>query len=177
MIRWAILLCVIGGGLTEVHLLPGGRVGSGLWWAGAGALLLMFLWARRAQFVCFHPQSHPTKEITLPSRGKHAVRAAGRMSVGKRERWVIGDHGYVERFRSGEFAVTAFVSPSRYLGLGGTRREDEGMWYVFIPPKALEHTVAGTIRINGRVYPGVAVRYRVEKDRRVVYLAFPSETK
>ncbi len=175
LIRWAILLCALGGGLTWLHLVPGGRTGAFVWWTGGVLLLLAFFWARRSQFVRFHPHPPVEGDADLPTRGKQAARAAGRMSVGNREQWVIADHGNVERFRNGEFAITAFVAPSRYLGLGSTRWEDEGMWYVFIPPQAMEHTTAGIVYINGRAYTGLRVHYRVEGEQRVVYLAFPAE--
>ena len=173
LLRWTMAL-LFGMGLVLLVL------GWGTWgwfaaataWGTLVALRLAALWASRRRFIRFRPERDREPAPVDAGEGPVAVYVTGWVRVGERGQHVLHAAGQVERFRSGEVAVSVVVRPSRYVGLATLPWEWEGMWYRFLAPKDVTRVQPGHVRYNERWWPALAVEVQDGSHRDVVYLAF-----
>lgn len=176
LLRWLLSLLILYALLAAAHLAPGRVAGSG---AALGMALLTtggFLWARRRLFVRFRPRDSPLHNkdaYHAPAVGERVpLYVTGLLSVGGKQQIVVHAPGHLEHFRSGERAISALVRPSRHFGVATLPASCEGMWYAFIPSNSVEGVEVGDLKVRGKVWPALRVRFRDEQGARTLYLAF-----
>ena len=177
LLRWGVLLLLLYALTAWFAWVPGGRVGAAAALVLIVVLLLMFEVARRRCFVRFHPLPRaavalPDDVVPLSPGEKIPARVTGLVAVGKREQIVVHAPGYLERFRSGEKAISALVNPSRFLGVGALPPQYEGLWYMFIKPGSVKTMDVGHVVVQGERCWTLRITLHDASRSRPFYLSF-----
>lgn len=186
LIRLPQWLLLIAGALWATGLLPG------RWW-GTGLCLLLLLalqatvwWLRRRDFVRFEQDAlPPVQPQPLAATAKIPLFATGLFGVERKERRFTWLPGFYRTFATREHALLCQVN-DHPAGFGDAPPEEEGLWYVFFTPPAIEAVQAGTLTFGRNQRPALAVNYRHTPARQIgkqspttrsetVYLAFQQD--
>lgn len=183
LLQWLLLA---GGALWAVGLLPG------RWWGAGVCLLLLFAlqgvlwWLQRRDFVHFTPELLPPVQPTpLSSAAKIPLFATGLFGVEQKERRFTWLPGFYRTFATREHALLCQVSEDG-AGLSEWPPEEQGLWYIFFTPSAIESVQGGHLGFGRNRRPALAVRYRHTPARQkvkeapttrseTVYLAFQQD--
>jgi hypothetical protein len=160
LIRWLYIVLFLGTLLWGVAGLPGGWWVS-LLWLLAALLLGITMWqARRQGFVRFHESpAPPVRPQPMPPSYKIAVYVSGKLTVENKVRLFAGLPGFYRTFATREHALLC-QARSRQFGVSKWPQDEEGLWYAFFMPGAIQQVRAGTIELAKQVMPALAVDYR-----------------
>jgi hypothetical protein len=161
LIRFGYAICLLAALAWTVSSLPG------RWWVSLGWLLLASAsWTalRRWQgsdFVRFQPEAWPAVSPSpLQPQHKIALYATGEFDVeGKVCRFTYLP-GFYRTFATREHALLCRVNARRFLGIATWPAEDNGLWYLFITPAAIENIRWGTLCFGDAPHPAIALDYR-----------------
>lgn len=146
-------------------------------------LLLSHAWAKRRFYVLFNalvPTNEPGSGAKLESRDKVLVRASGVFAVEGEEKCFTNLLAYYRTFETREHTIMARKTPSRFLGIGRSRPEILGMWYIFFMPEHLKAVTPGHLYFGGVPNPALRLDYmRFNKKGKarsaVAFLSFETE--
>lgn len=154
LIRWLYIVLFLG------MLLPGG------WWVSllcllAALLLGVSMWqARRQGFVRFHESpTPPVRPQPIPPSYKIAVYVSGKLTVEYKVRLFAGLPGFYRTFATREHALLC-QARARKFGVSRWPQDEEGLWYAFFMPGAIQQVRAGTIELAKQAMPALAIDYR-----------------
>ncbi|GAB4521527.1 MAG: hypothetical protein Kow0047_32450 [Anaerolineae bacterium] len=176
MDRWLAAALLVLALVGAVGWIPGGLAIAVI----AGALLIALLgievWARRRDYVIFHPSntSDDRCDALLP-QDKIPARATGRFSVEGKTEFFVDLKAFFRTFATREHAIIAFVPQSRFLGIGRWPAEDYGLWYIFFQPEQIVSVEPGVLEWGRSRRPALRVLYRHEQGIEIVYLSFDSD--
>lgn len=161
-LRWLLFL------LGATALFWGlGRL-PGRWWAASvfllllGALLSLFHYWRRRDFVIFTPGAPPAfPEQPLPPAEKLPVMVTGLFSVEQKYQRFTWLPGFYRTFATREHALLCQVTPRSGVGLGQWPEEELGLWYIFFSPSVLRKLAWGEVTFGADPRPAIAVTHRV----------------
>ena len=116
----------------------------------------------------------------LGPNDKVLLRASGVFAVEGDEKRFTDLIAYYRTFDTREHAIMARHTPSRFLGLGRSKSETLGMWYIFFMPENLNSVTPGRLYFGGTPNPALRLDYvRINPKGKakisVAYLSF--ETK
>ena len=181
---WWISLLLVLALLFYFGVLPGGMGLTVVVLALILVLVLSQLWANHHLYVWFVEAAKPAPEVgsrtVLGSNDKVLLRASGVFSVEGDEKCFTDLIAYYRTFDTREHAIMARQTPSRFLGLGRSKSEMLGMWYIFFMPENLNTVTPGRVYFGGTPNPALRLDYvRINpkgktKDS-VVYLSFETE--
>ena len=177
LFRWAMFFLAAVTVLSVGGWVPGGHALALLTGGLFFALLGMALWARRVGFVRFRvqPSKVPAPAIRPLQPGERlSLRVTGSLQVKDQEQLVVNVAGFMEAFRGGEHVVAVYLPPSRYAGVAVVPREQEGMWYAFLPVSSELRVVPGQVQVNGIWWEALQVTWKEARRTRRLFLAFPS---
>lgn len=162
LLHWISILCLVC--VVLITLEP---LGIHRFWRYFPLLLAFLLpvvnyWGYRHDYVAFTPQHGNLEPLPLPSRSQLKVRATGLFEVeGKFRRHTWLEASY-RTFPSREHAVIATCPPSAILRIGRSRKQDDGMWYIFCIPRAIRKVQLGQVQFGRTLCPAVALTHSFE---------------
>jgi hypothetical protein len=172
-------LVFVGCALILLDLLPRVEIAPALQ-IGGGALALLALalmiWGRRRRFCAFVPGERGAA-AGRPLQGlEHMrVRASGRFEVEGKTRFHAHLDALYHTFETREHSLMAHVPVTRFLLVGHSRKEDAGMWYLFIRPTQIQRIETGVGQFGRHERPAVRVTYQGAKRSEEVCLLFENE--
>ncbi len=122
--------------------------------------LAVDLRARQEHYVHFTPIATTLVPAPLPDGHKLWIRATGWFEVEEKHRIHVWLEGYYRTFPTREHAVIALCVPTSLWGLGRSRAEDDGMWYMFIRPEDILQVQIGDLVFGAERLAGVRLVYR-----------------
>ncbi len=162
LLHWVSLFSLGGAALMATERFDMHRLWSGPLLLLAVALPVADYLAARRGYVSFTPGPHMPEATRLSPQTHVAVRATGLFEVeGKFRRHTWLEASY-RTFPSREHAVIATCPPSRLLWAGRSRREDQGMWYIFCLPQAIRNVHVGYVQFGRQRRPAVALTHNME---------------
>ncbi len=142
----------------------------------AAALLLAIALGKQARYVVFQSHGRPDPKPTRPLRReeKIPVRATGYFEVGGMRRYFASIEAWFETVETREHIVIASNPFSRFLLFAKTLSGEQGIWYAFFRPEAIQHLEVGDLCFGWHVQPAIRMVLQPddEKDRDILYLVF-----
>jgi len=180
---WLVLLLLVLAPLFYFDVLPGGSALAIFVLALIMVLYLSQWWANSRLYVLFEAAESANEAgspTVLESRDKVLLRASGVFAVEGEEKRFTDLLAYYRTFETREHAVMARQTPTRFLGLGRSRPETLGMWYIFFIPDNLNAVTPGRLYFGSAPHPALRLDYvrLTPKDKKkdsIVYLSFETE--
>ncbi len=186
LLRWPQWLCFFAIAAAAIGLLPGR-----LWWIGSALILwvglqIIFRIRRRRDFVNFHEGSLPSiSPQPLPVPDKIPIFATGLFAVENKQQHYTWLPGFYRTFATREHALLCQVAAKPFWPIRSWPEAEQGLWYVFFTPNAIDEIRFGTLSFGHHQRPALAIHYRepvtnTDKPRppqpRVVYIACQQES-
>jgi hypothetical protein len=180
---WMILLLLVLAALFYFGVLPGGMALAVSMLALIVIVLMSNCWAKRRFYVLFKALdsiNEPGSLAAFEPKDKVLVRATGEFAVEGDSRRFTDLLAYYRTFETREHAIMARKTPTRFLGLGRSRPEMQGMWYIFFRPEHLRTVMPGRLYFGAAPSPALRLNYvRFNKKGKakaaVAYLGFETE--
>jgi len=180
---WVTLLLLVLGILSYFGVLPGG---AALAVSMLALILLLFSsnwWAKRRFYVLFEPLDSANEFGSLAAlepKDKVLVRATGEFAVEGETKRFMDLLAYYRTFETREHAIMARRTPSRFGGLGRSRPEMLGMWYIFFMPEHLTAVTPGRLYFGAAPNPALRLDYvrftkKGKAKNAVAFLSFETE--
>lgn len=177
---WLVLLLLVLAPLFYFDVLPGGSALAIFVLALIMVLYLSQWWANSRLYVLFEAAESANESgspTVLGPRDKVLLRASGVFAVEGEEKRFTDLLAYYRTFETREHAVMARQTPTRFLGLGRSRPEVLGMWYIFFIPENLNAVTPGRLYFGSTPHPALRLDYvrLTPKDKTkdsIVYLSF-----
>ena len=169
LLQW---ICVLL--LAAAVLLALDATGLPTWTAAApvaGLAILAHAWwtAHTSHYVLFRPEpgGEPPDPAPLPPGQAIRVAVTGLFAVEERCRRHVWLSGEYRTFPTREHAVITRLEPTRYWGIGRSREQLEGMWYIFCQPGEITNVTVGELRFGALHKPCVRLTHRQERPGRL----------
>ena len=136
----------------------------------AGLALLAYGWwiAHTHDYVTFRPEhGTPPAPVPLPPGQAIQVAVTGLFAVEERCRRHVWLSGEYRTFPNREHAVITRLEPTRYCGIGRSREQLEGMWYIFCQPGDIADIAVGELCFGSFRKPCVRLTHRQERPGRL----------
>ncbi len=180
---WLIVLLLFIALLAFFGAIPGGVTFAGI---ALGLILVLFFsqwWAKRRYYVAFKPLTSAedtASPLPLGPKDKVLLRATGFFLVEGGSRRLTDLVAYYRTFETREHAIMARNTPSRFLGLGRSRPDILGMWYIFISPENLQKVTVGNLYFGSTPQPALRLDYTRFNNKgaaknAVAFLSFETE--
>lgn len=175
LVWWLLGLTVLW-----IALLASGRAA----WTAAGmvaailaaALLVAIAVGRRARYVVFqsHGPADPAPTRPLQPEEKIPVRATGYFEVSGMRQYFANIEAWFETVETREHIVIARNAFSRFLLFAKTLSGEQGIWYAFFRPEAVQEVEIGDLCFGWHVRPAIClvIQLDFQKEDDVLYLAF-----
>lgn len=188
LLRWLLFL------LCSVSVVPVIGWLPGRWWVMSFclflfvALLTLFHYWRRRDFVRFEPMSPPAiQPALLPPQDKAPVMVTGFFSVEQKFQRFTWLPGFYRTFATREHALLCQVVQRPRVGIVRWHEDEVGLWYIFFLPNDIRQLQWGQLFFGVDARPAIAVthrvtlhkpkRFRTEQTRdEKVYIAFETPT-
>ena len=180
---WLIFLLLLIALLFFIGALPGGVTPAILVLGLILVLLFSHWWAKRRYYVLFRALAsadEPISNSPLRPRDKVLLRATGFFVVEDDNKRFTDLLAYYRTFETREHTIMARKTPSRFFGIGRSRPEMLGMWYIFFMPEHLKAVTPGHLYFGGVPNPALRLDYtRFNKKGKarsaVAYLSLETE--
>ncbi len=123
-------------------------------------LLTLDLLARKEHYIWFTSNHTEVTPAPLAAERKLRVRATGWFEVEGKQQIHVWLEGYYRTFPTREHAVIALCTPTSLWGLGRSRMQDDGMWYMFIRPDDILQVQTGDLKFGREHLTGIRLAYR-----------------
>ena len=180
---WLILLWLVLALLFYFDVLPGGATLAIFALALILALLLGQWWASSRFYVLFEAAESANElgpVAALEPKDKVLLRASGVFAVEGEEKRFTDMLAYYRTFGTREHTIMARRSPTRFLGLGRSKPDTLGMWYIFFMPENLNAVTPGHLYFGSTPHPALRLDYvrinlKGKARTSVAYLSFETE--
>lgn len=188
LLRWLLFLLGATGVVMATGWLPG------RWWLMSFcvllfvALLILFHYWRRRDFVCFEPMTPPTvTPQALSPQEKAPVMVTGFFSVEQKFQRFTWLPGFYRTFATREHALLCQVIQRPGAGIVRWPEDEVGLWYIFFLPSDIHQLQWGQLFFGADARPAIVVTHRItiSKPKRFrseqtrdekVYMAFETAT-
>ena len=183
LLALVILLLLLLAPLFYFGVLPGGVALAVSMLVLILLLLLSNWWAKRHFYVVFEALESVNVSSSLAAlepKDKVLLRATGEFTVKGETKRFTDLLAYYRTFETREHAIMARKTPSRFLGLGRSRPDLLGMWYIFFMPEHLNAVTRGRLYFGAVPNPALRLDYvhfnkKGKAKDAVAYLSFETE--
>ncbi|CAN5538390.1 hypothetical protein BH10CHL1_BH10CHL1_05300 [soil metagenome] len=126
------------------------------------ALLIVFQYWRRRDFVTFTPDALPqVSGRALDVKQKIPIFVTGRFTVENKWQRYTWLPGFYRTFATHERALLCRVQNQSFLGISQWPAAEVGLWYVFFMPDQVQQVRWGRLAFGGKTRLAIAITYRI----------------